>query len=151
MDGGAWHIYSRVLHRESELMKETYSQLKKRIIEKSLILVEAGDMSSVREAMQALNEMAKLETSNISSPLLEVDRLMDTLDFAPDDRQFLKSEWISVSEAANWSQVSQDTIREWCETGLVVAAVDSNKKRKIWKVCPKSIGIKLHNIKDPRL
>lgn len=132
-------------------MELKYDQLRKTIMEKSLVLAEAGDMSAVSKAMQALNRMAKLEPSSISDPLVEVDRLMDTLGFAPDDQHFLKADWITVSDAAKWSQVSADTIREWCETGLVVAELDSTKKRKVWKVCPKSVGIKLHDIKDPRL
>lgn len=132
-------------------MEVKYDQLRKTIMERSLVLAEAGDMSAVSKAMQALKRMAKLEPSSISDPLVEVDRLMGKLGFDTDDREFLKSEWVTVSEAASWSQVSADTIREWCESGWVVAEVDTNKKRKIWRVCPKSIGIKLHNIKDPRL
>lgn len=59
-------------------MKKKYTKLKKKIMEKSLVLVEVGDMSSVHVAMQALNEIVKLERTNISDPLVEVNRLRET-------------------------------------------------------------------------
>ena len=66
------HDIFQGVHRVSELMKETYRQLKKRIIEKSLVLVEAGDMSSVCKAIKALNEMANLDPSETGNPQEEV-------------------------------------------------------------------------------
>ena len=141
----------------------TLQQLNDAILKKAFALVEIGEMEQAYWAAKAAKELED-ETDQpefvyrSSDSQKEVDREIDSLlateYHAFDDRdalEFMKKRWVPTHDAAEFAAVTADTIRNWCNSGMIVCKIKERTDRKAWLVCPRSVALMINDLPDPRL
>lgn len=135
-------------------MKDEIDQLKGSIFAKCMELTSICDFDRLKVAVGIIADLETIGgilTASPTGPAATIDSVIEMIGFPPHHQSYIDQEWLSTSEASKFSGWGEDMIRDLCEKKKIFSRTDPAKKRKTWQVCPKSLGVLLHELKDPRL
>jgi len=141
-------------------MSDRLQELADRIIDRSFDLVNVGDMKALNWAVKSAIEISEHlpkpdpQPANIlpaANHDTAIERLLAPLGYDDDDQAKLQKLWLTSEEAAVFAGVSVSSVRNWCEAGYVFCELAKSTKRRAWRICPRSVALRINNISDPRL
>lgn len=128
------------------------SKLKNKLAEKALEFADIGDFNKVEQAIEIINKIPGGENSQPGQTIDEsIFQTIASLGYDSEDMKFLKKGYTSVADAAKFTEIPEKLIRDWCHAGEIMHKAEGSDKRRVFRICPRSVILRMNEIKDPRL